>query len=162
MRRWLLLVLVAATGCAAQPPATEIESSLQATPADSVAGKPTLVDAPPCSDECYLSMQRAGCVYRRCTRLIPGPRGADGRASVPAVVYVRPGECRVMFSECISRCFLNDPETIAACKAIGGCGEDHWRAWRQGLNACSLDPACSEEEFVEASLPLRVKQFPCQ
>ena len=158
----MLLAVVAATGCGALPPATETETSLQASSTDSVGAKQTLVDAPPCTDECYLSMRQAGCLYRRCTKLIPAQRGADGRGEVPAVVYVRPGECRVMWYECVTRCYLHDPATIAACKTIGGCHEDYWRAWRQGLDACSLDPDCTEAEFVEASLSPRVKLFPCQ
>ena len=158
----MLLAVVAATGCGALPPATETETSLQASSTDSAGAKQTLADAPPCTDECYLSMRQAGCLYGRCTKLIPAQRGADGRGDVPAVTYVRPGECRVMWSECVSRCFLHDPATIATCKAIGGCHEDYWQAWRQGLDACNLDPECNDVEFVEASLSPRVKLFPCQ
>ena len=161
MRRWLLLVVVAATGCGALPPTTEIEGGPQSVPTDSKATRPIRVDAPPCLDECYLSMRRAGCVYTRCTRPVPADR-IEGRLLAPTMSFVRPGECRLMFSECISRCFLHDPETIAACKYKGGCSEDTWRVWREGLDACNLDPECDEVEYVEANLSPRVRRFPCQ
>ena len=162
MRRWLLLVVVAATGCGALPPTTEIEGGPQSVPTDSKATRPIRVDAPPCLDECYLSMRRAGCFYPRCTRPIPAQR-IDGQLRAGTMFRVRPGECRLMYSECRVRCFLHDPETIAACKYQGGCaGEDTWRVWREGLDACNLDPECDELEYVEANLSPLVRRFPCR